>query len=77
MEITKLKAKAAELKVVVAEDKAKRQRMEAEAAAEKAKRYTMENLLRYIIQQQGGNLPSEIAADLNSLRSAPTSSHAR
>ncbi|KAL4315872.1 hypothetical protein AHAS_Ahas15G0228500 [Arachis hypogaea] len=91
MEIVKLKAEAAELKAAAAEKKAKRQRMEAEAAEEKAKRermeaeaaeekakmQTMKNLLRYIIQQQGGNLPPKIAADLDSLRSAPTSSHAR
>ncbi|XP_020972776.1 uncharacterized protein LOC110269338 [Arachis ipaensis] len=72
MEIVKLKAE-----VAVAEEKAKRQRMEAKAAEEKAKMQTIRNLLRYIIQQQGGNLPPEIAADLDSLRSAPTSSHAR
>ncbi|RYQ97868.1 hypothetical protein Ahy_B08g093941 [Arachis hypogaea] len=77
MEIVKLKADAAELKAAAAEEKAKRERMEAEAAEEKAKMQTMRNLLRYIIQQQGGNLPPEIAADLDSLRSAPTSSHAR
>ncbi|XP_057756069.1 uncharacterized protein LOC130975270 [Arachis stenosperma] len=76
MEIVKLKAEVAELKAAVEEEKAKRQRMEAEAAEEKAKMQTMENLLRYIIQQQGGNVPPEIAANLDSLRSAPTSSHA-
>ncbi|XP_057746397.1 uncharacterized protein LOC130965652 [Arachis stenosperma] len=91
MEILKLKAEAAELKAAAAEEKAKRQRMETEAAEGKAKIQTMEteaaegkakiqtikNLLTYIIQQQGGNLPPEIAADLDSLRGAPTSSHSR
>ncbi|RYQ85604.1 hypothetical protein Ahy_B10g105169 [Arachis hypogaea] len=77
MEIVKLKAEAAELKAAAAEKKAKRQRMETEAAEGKAKIQTMGNLLTYVIQKQGGNLPLEIAADLDSLRSAPTSSHAR
>ncbi|XLS60720.1 hypothetical protein HN51_014948 [Arachis hypogaea] len=74
MEIVKLKAEAAELKAAAAEEKTERQRLEAE---EKAKIQSMENLLRYIIQEQGGSLPPEIAEDLDSLRSAPTSSHAR
>ncbi|RYQ83282.1 hypothetical protein Ahy_B10g101934 [Arachis hypogaea] len=77
IKIVKLKAMAAELKAAAAEEKAKRQRMEAEAVEEKAKMKTMKNLLRYIIQQQGGNLPPEIPADLDSFRSVPTSSHAR
>ncbi|XP_016168840.1 uncharacterized protein LOC107611427 [Arachis ipaensis] len=90
-EAAELKAEAAELKAAAAEEKTKRQRMEAEAAEEKAKRQIMEteaaegkakiqtmgDLLTYVIQQQGGHLPPEIAADLDSLRSAPTSSHAR
>ncbi|RYR31359.1 hypothetical protein Ahy_B01g056169 [Arachis hypogaea] len=90
-EAAELKAEVAELKAAAAEKKAKRQRMEAEAAEEKAEKQRMEaevaeekakmqtlgNLLRHIIQQQGGNLPPEIVADLDSLRSAPTSSHAR
>ncbi|XP_015970414.1 uncharacterized protein LOC107493895 [Arachis duranensis] len=73
MEIEKLKAEAAELnvesaelKVAAEEEKAKRQRMKAEG---KAKMQSMGNLLSYIIQQQGGSLPPEIAADLDSLRS--------
>ncbi|XP_025685566.1 uncharacterized protein [Arachis hypogaea] len=77
MDIVKLKAEAVKLKAIAVEEKAKRQRMEAEAAEEKAKIQTMKNLLRYIIQQQGGNLPPEIVTDLDSLRSTPTSSHAR
>ncbi|XP_020978003.1 uncharacterized protein LOC107636086 [Arachis ipaensis] len=76
-EAAELKAEAAELKAAAAEKKAKRQRIETEAAEGKAKIQTMENLLTYVIQQQGGNLPPKIAADLDSLRSAPTSSHAR
>ncbi|RYR57195.1 hypothetical protein Ahy_A05g022932 [Arachis hypogaea] len=77
MEIIKLKAEAAELKAAAANERENKQRMEAEAIEEKAKMQTMRNLLRYIIQQQGGNLPPKIAADLDSLRSAPTSEHAR
>ncbi|RYR14733.1 hypothetical protein Ahy_B04g071421 isoform B [Arachis hypogaea] len=79
MEIIKLKAESAELKSAAVEEKTKRQRMEAKAEAteEKTKIQTMGNLLRYIIQQQGGNLPPEIVADLDSLESAPTLSHAR
>ncbi|XP_015938285.1 uncharacterized protein LOC107463920 [Arachis duranensis] len=84
MEIVKLKAEAAELKAEAAElraaaaaAEAKRQRMETEAAEGKAKIQTMGDLLTYVIQQQGGNLPPEIAAGLDYLRSAPTSSHAR
>ncbi|RYR29111.1 hypothetical protein Ahy_B01g053412 [Arachis hypogaea] len=77
VEAAELKAEAAELKTAAAEEKAKRQRMETEVVEEKAKIQTMGNLLTYVIQQQGGNLPPEIVADLDSLRSAPTSSHAR
>ncbi|XP_057740694.1 uncharacterized protein LOC130957872 [Arachis stenosperma] len=85
MEIVKLKTEAAELKAEAAElraaaaaaAEAKRQRMETEAAEGKAKIQTMGDLLTYVIQQQGGNLPPEIAAGLDYLRSAPTSSHAR
>ncbi|RYR53600.1 hypothetical protein Ahy_A06g028793 [Arachis hypogaea] len=73
-EVAELKAESAELKTAAAEEKAKRQRMEAEG---KAKMQSMGNFLRYTIQQQGGSLSLEIAADLDSLRSAPTSSHAR
>ncbi|RYR21782.1 hypothetical protein Ahy_B03g067100 [Arachis hypogaea] len=51
MEIVKLKAEAPELKAAATEEKAKRQRMEAKAAEENAKMQTMENLLRYVIQQ--------------------------
>ncbi|RYR57369.1 hypothetical protein Ahy_A05g023104 [Arachis hypogaea] len=77
MEIVLLKAEAAEFKAAATEEKAKRQRMEAEATEKKVKRQTMRNLLRYIIPQQGGNLPPEIAADLDFLGSALTSSHAK
>ncbi|XP_015953320.2 uncharacterized protein LOC107477763 [Arachis duranensis] len=77
MEIVKLKAEAAELRAAAAAAEAKRQRMETEAAEGKAKIQTMGDLLTYVIQQQGGNLPPEIAAGLDYLRSAPTSSHAR
>ncbi|RYQ87495.1 hypothetical protein Ahy_B09g095013 [Arachis hypogaea] len=61
-EIVELKTEAAVLK--------------AEAAEEKAKTQTMRNLLRYLIQQQGGNLSPNVAADLEALGSAPTVSRA-
>ncbi|RYR72577.1 hypothetical protein Ahy_A02g006794 [Arachis hypogaea] len=61
-EIAELKAEAAVLKTKAAEEKAKTQ--------------TMENLLRYLIQQQGGNLPPDVAADLEDLGSAPPVSRA-
>ncbi|XP_015950074.1 uncharacterized protein LOC107474945 [Arachis duranensis] len=61
-EIAELKAEAAILKAERAEDKAKSQ--------------TMENLLRYLIQQQGGNLPPDVAANLEALGGAPTVSRA-
>ncbi|KAL4293263.1 hypothetical protein AHAS_Ahas18G0110600 [Arachis hypogaea] len=52
-------------------------KLKAEAAEEKEKRQTMANLLRYLIQQQGDNLPPDVAPNLDSLGSAPTLSHAR
>ncbi|RYR21400.1 hypothetical protein Ahy_B03g066677 [Arachis hypogaea] len=55
------KAEITELKVAAAEHKA-------EAAEDKAKIQTMENLVKYIIQQQGHTLPPEIDAQLKSLR---------
>ncbi|XP_020958613.1 uncharacterized protein LOC107644376 [Arachis ipaensis] len=51
--------------------------LKAEAAEEKAKRQTMEILLRHLIQQQGDDLPPDVAADLEVLGSAPTLSRAR
>ncbi|RYQ96384.1 hypothetical protein Ahy_B08g092126 [Arachis hypogaea] len=44
---------------------------------EKAKRQSIENVLGYIIQQQGGNLPANVAAVLDYLGSTPTSSRTR
>ncbi|QHO25078.1 uncharacterized protein DS421_12g378000 [Arachis hypogaea] len=60
----------------IAELKAEAAILKAEAAEKKAKSQTMENLLRYLIQQQGGNLPPDIAADLEALGSTPTVSRA-
>ncbi|QHO02410.1 uncharacterized protein DS421_13g423550 [Arachis hypogaea] len=48
-----------------------------EVAEEKAKRQTMEKLLGYLIQQQGDNFPPDVATELDSLGSTPTSSRAR
>ncbi|XLS96950.1 hypothetical protein HN51_039685, partial [Arachis hypogaea] len=66
-EITELKSAAAEQKVEIAELKAAAAEYKAEAAEEKAKKQTMENSVKYIIQQQGDTLPPEIDAQLKSL----------
>ncbi|RYR24888.1 hypothetical protein Ahy_B02g058463 [Arachis hypogaea] len=44
---------------------------------EQAKRQLMGKVLGYIIQQQGGNLPADVAVTLDDLGSIPTSSRAR
>ncbi|RYR34178.1 hypothetical protein Ahy_A10g048918 [Arachis hypogaea] len=44
---------------------------------EQAKRQSIEKVLGYIIQQQGGNLPPDIAVEQDYLGSTPTSLHAR
>nr|XP_025637194.1 uncharacterized protein LOC112732660 [Arachis hypogaea] len=44
---------------------------------EQAKRQSMGKVLGYIIQQQGGNLPVDVAAALDDLGSTSTSSRAR
>ncbi|MED6195018.1 hypothetical protein PIB30_034157 [Stylosanthes scabra] len=41
----------------------------AKAAEEKKKRQTMENLLRFLIQRQGDDLPPEIASEMDALGS--------
>ncbi|MED6113492.1 hypothetical protein PIB30_071296 [Stylosanthes scabra] len=47
--------------------------LRAEAAEEKKKRQSMEQIMRYLLQQQGDNLPPNIAAEINSLGSGPSS----
>ncbi|RYR43607.1 hypothetical protein Ahy_A08g040026 [Arachis hypogaea] len=61
----------------IAELKTEAAGLKAKAAEEKAKRQTMANLLRYLIQQQGYNLPPDAALDLDFFGSAPTLSRAR
>ncbi|MED6168955.1 hypothetical protein PIB30_016642 [Stylosanthes scabra] len=51
--------------------------LKADAAEEKKKRHTMENLLRFLIQRQGDDLPPEIASEMNALGVGPTTSHTR
>ncbi|MED6152059.1 hypothetical protein PIB30_088344 [Stylosanthes scabra] len=46
--------------------------LKTEAIEEKKKIQAMENLVRYLIQQQGDNLPPNIAAEMNSLGSGPS-----
>ncbi|RYR03965.1 hypothetical protein Ahy_B06g083450 [Arachis hypogaea] len=60
-----LQAEAVEDKV--AAENLKRKAMEDEIAAEKTKRQALESVLSYIVQQQGGQLPPDIAARMNSL----------
>ncbi|MED6108082.1 hypothetical protein PIB30_020178 [Stylosanthes scabra] len=48
-------------------EKLKRQAVEHEVASEKVRRQKMENALRCLIQQQGGNLPADIIAGMDSL----------
>ncbi|MED6201246.1 hypothetical protein PIB30_092957 [Stylosanthes scabra] len=40
--------------------------LQAEATEEKKKRQSMENIVRYLLQQQGDNLPPNIAAEMGS-----------
>ncbi|KAL4381876.1 hypothetical protein AHAS_Ahas04G0177300 [Arachis hypogaea] len=60
----------------IAELKAEATILKAERTEKKAKSQTMENLLRYLIQQQGGNLPPDVAANLEVLGGTPTVSRA-
>ncbi|RYR59923.1 hypothetical protein Ahy_A04g017055 [Arachis hypogaea] len=66
-EITELKVVATEQKAEITELKAAAAEHKAETAEDKAKIQTMENLVKYIIQQQGHTLPPEIDAQLKSL----------
>ncbi|KAL4371790.1 hypothetical protein AHAS_Ahas06G0201000 [Arachis hypogaea] len=61
----KLNRKAVEDELVV--KKLKRKVMEDEIVAEKTKRQALESVLSYVVQQQGGELPPNIAARMNSL----------
>ncbi|KAL4337455.1 hypothetical protein AHAS_Ahas12G0111900 [Arachis hypogaea] len=61
----KLRRKAVEDEVTA--EKFKRKAIEDEIAAEKTKRQALESVLSYVVQQQGGELPSDIAARMNSL----------
>ncbi|XP_052107349.1 uncharacterized protein LOC127739783 isoform X1 [Arachis duranensis] len=61
----KLKRKAMEDEL--AAEKTKRQAMEDGLAAEKTKRQAIESVLSYLVQQQGGELPPDIPARMNSL----------
>ncbi|KAL4337226.1 hypothetical protein AHAS_Ahas12G0089000 [Arachis hypogaea] len=56
-----------ELQDEVVAEKLKRKAMEDEVATEKTKRQTIESVLAYLIQQQGGELPPDIATRMNSL----------
>ncbi|MED6177002.1 hypothetical protein PIB30_093602 [Stylosanthes scabra] len=47
--------------------------LKAEAAEKNKKIQSMEHIVRYLLQQQGDNLPPNIAAEMNSLGSGPSS----
>ncbi|MED6209244.1 hypothetical protein PIB30_052820 [Stylosanthes scabra] len=49
--------------------------VELKAAKEKKKRQTMENLLRFLRQRRGDDLPPEIASEMNALGSGTVVSH--
>ncbi|MED6217059.1 hypothetical protein PIB30_014043 [Stylosanthes scabra] len=51
--------------------------LKADAAEEKKKRQTMENLLRFLMQWQGDDLPPEIASEMDALGSGTTVSQTR
>ncbi|MED6159339.1 hypothetical protein PIB30_041416 [Stylosanthes scabra] len=51
--------------------------LKAEAGEEKKKRQSMEHIVRYLLQQQGDDLPPNIAAEMNSLGSGPSSTDIR
>ncbi|MED6200165.1 hypothetical protein PIB30_082480 [Stylosanthes scabra] len=51
--------------------------LKAKAMEEKKKRQTMENLLRFLMQRQGDELPPEIASGMNVLGSGLAASHTR
>ncbi|RYR10738.1 hypothetical protein Ahy_B05g079216 [Arachis hypogaea] len=56
-----------ELQAEVTTEKLKRKAIEDELAAEKTKRQAIESVLSYLVQQQCGELPPDILAQMNSL----------
>ncbi|XP_025635851.1 uncharacterized protein [Arachis hypogaea] len=56
-----------ELLTEVTTEKLEKKAMEDELAQEKTKRQAIESVLSYLVQQQGGELPPDIAARMNSL----------
>ncbi|RYR49523.1 hypothetical protein Ahy_A07g036040 [Arachis hypogaea] len=56
-----------ELQAEVMAEKLKRKAMEDEVAAEEMNRQAIESVLSYLVQQQGGELPPDIVARMNSL----------
>nr|XP_025675670.1 uncharacterized protein LOC112775960 [Arachis hypogaea] len=67
VQIEEYQRELTELKEVAAEQKAEITELKAEKAEDKAKIQIMENLVKYILQQQGHTLPLEIDAQLKSL----------
>ncbi|MED6160293.1 hypothetical protein PIB30_050202 [Stylosanthes scabra] len=49
--------------------------LKAEAAEEKKKSQRIVNLLRFLVQRQGDDLPPEIGSEMNALGSRPADSH--
>ncbi|XP_016182412.1 uncharacterized protein LOC107624435 [Arachis ipaensis] len=66
-EVTTEKLKRKAMEDELAAEKTKRQAVEDGLAAEKSKRQAIESVLSYLVQQQGGELPPDIAARMYSL----------
>ncbi|XP_057739898.1 uncharacterized protein LOC130957006 [Arachis stenosperma] len=67
VQVEEAKRMLCELQVEVTNEKVKRKAMKDELAAAKTKRQTIESVLSYLAQQQGGELPPENTARMNSL----------
>ncbi|RYQ99460.1 hypothetical protein Ahy_B07g087390 [Arachis hypogaea] len=67
VEVTVEKLRRKTVEDEVAAEKLKRKAMEDEIVAEETKRQALESVLSYVVQQQGGELPPDIAAQINSL----------
>ncbi|RYR15106.1 hypothetical protein Ahy_B04g071830 [Arachis hypogaea] len=66
-EVTAEKLRRKVVEDEVAAEKLKRKAIEDEIVVEKMKRHALESVLSYLVQQQGGELPPDIAARMNSL----------
>ncbi|MED6167368.1 hypothetical protein PIB30_002343 [Stylosanthes scabra] len=65
------------LRAEAAEEKKKTLVMQAEAAEEKKKTLAMQNVMRFLVERLGGDLPPEIASQMTTLGSGPSTSQSR